>query len=115
MWVLSWAWCHSFIVGRGSWDVPAFWQFCALVLVVVTQLVCGPMCFLLGPGGLNHPPLGALNCLDELLDFLECEAVLEVVVGGVFLHDVLGYRRVFQSLDQGVHYHLVCLGGLSHR
>ena len=39
---------------------------------------------------------------------------MKVVVGGIFLHDVLGYVGVFQSLHQGVHYNLVHVGGLTH-
>ena len=41
--------------------------------------------------------------------FLEGEAVLKVVIGGIFLHNIFGYGVVFKSLQQGVHYHLVQL------
>ena len=83
--------------------------------MVVAQLLCGPMRLLLGPGELSHAPFGALFSLDNILKFLDGEAILEVVVGGVFLHDILGYGGFFQSLHQGVHYHLVHVGGFAHR
>ena len=41
------------------------------------------------------------------------KAVLEVIIGGVFLHDIFGYGGVFQSLYQGVHDNLVCVGGFT--
>ena len=56
------------------------------------------MWLLLGPGEINHAPFGTLFGLDDYFDLCKVEAVLEVVVGGLFLHDVLGYGDVFQSL-----------------
>ena len=47
-------------------------------------------------------------------NFLEGVVVLEVVVVGIFLLDVYGYGGVFQSLHQGVHYHLVCVESLAY-
>ena len=72
------------------------------------------MRLLSGPGELAHAPFVTLFGPDELLSFLKVEAVLEVVVGCVFLHHILGYAGIFQSLHQGVHYHLFCVGGLAH-
>ena len=67
------------------------------------------MRLLLGPSELRHTPFCALFGLNEFFNFLEGEAVLKGVVGGVFFHDVFGYGVVFQSLLQGVHYHLVAV------
>ena len=47
-------------------------------------------------------------------DFVKGEGALKVVAGGIFLHDVLGYGGVLQSLYHGLHYHLVRVGGLAH-
>ena len=80
--------------------VPAFLQFCAPALAVVAQLIQCSIWLILGHGELSRGPFGNLFCLNELFDFLEGEAVLEVVVGGVFLHDVFGYGSLFQSLHQ---------------
>ena len=71
------------------------------------------MRLLLGSGELSHALVGALFGLNEFPNFLEGEAALEVVIGGAFLDDVFGYGGVFQSLYQGVHDHLVCVGGLA--
>ena len=55
-------------------------------------------------------PFGAHFCLDKYFDFLKGEAVLEVVLGGIFLHDVLGYGGIFQSLHlAGVNLELLSL------
>ena len=51
--------------------------------------------------------------LNEFYNNLEGEVALEVVIGGLFLHDVFGYGGVFQSLYQGVHDNLVCVGGFT--
>ena len=61
-------------------------------------------------GELRHAHLSAFLGFDELFDFLENEALLEVVIGGVFLSD-----SVFQFLHQGVHDHLVLVGGLAYQ
>ena len=82
--------------------------------MVVAQLVHDPMQLLLGPGQLSHASFCVLFSLNEFLKFLEGEAVLGFIVGGVFFHDVFSYGGVFQSLHQGVHYRLVCAGGLAH-
>ena len=82
--------------------------------MVDPQLVHGTMRLLSGSGELAHAPFGALFGPNELLNFLKVEAVLEVVVGCVFLHDILGYAGIFQSFHQGVPYHFFCVGGLAH-
>ena len=70
------------------------------------------MRFLWGPGELSLAPFGALFGLYKFFNLLKGQAGMEVVVGGVFLHDVFGYDIIFQSLHQGVQYHLVRVGGL---
>ena len=44
------------------------------------------------------------SSLHELSYFVKGEAVLKCAVVGVFLHDILGYGGIFQSLHQGVNY-----------
>ena len=94
--------------------VPALLQFQVLALVVVAHSVCSFVQLFLCPAELDHAPFDVLLGLDELLGFFKGEGVLEVIIGGVFLHDVLGYGGVLQSLHQGVQDHLVCVGGLAH-
>ena len=71
------------------------------------------MRFLWGSGELSHAPLDALFGLDEIFNLFEDEAGWKVVVGGVFVHEVLGYGGIIQSLHHYVHFHLVRVGGLA--
>ena len=51
----------------------------------------------------------------SFFNLIEGEAGLEVIVGGVFLHDIFGYSGILLSLHQGVHYHLIHVGGFAHK
>ena len=82
--------------------------------MVVAHFIFGPIQLLLGPGELSHSPFGAFLGVDELKNLFDGDAVLDVIVVGVFLHDVFGYDSIFKSLHQGVHDHIICVGGLAH-
>ena len=56
--------------------------------------------------------LASLSCFSS--SFPNGEVVLEIVVGGIFFHGVLGYGGIFKSLHQGVNLHLVHVGGLAY-
>ena len=83
--------------------------------MVVAQLVCCSKRFLFGPGNLNYGPFGTLFGLNKFFNVIEGEAGLEVIVGGVFLYDVFRYGGILRSMHQGVHYHLIYVGGLAHK
>ena len=74
---------------------PVLLQFQILTLFVVP---CGSSWVLLSSAMLILVLFG----LNKLLNFLEGEAVLEVVIGGAFLDDIFGYGGVLQSLHQSV-------------
>ena len=84
IWVWIWAGCCSFS------GCLCYFLGCPCFSAVLRSCPCGSFLACLwshaAPLELSQVPFGSLFGLRELLNFLECESVLEDVVGGVILH-----------------------------